>query len=176
MKKIVTIVIASFMMLSLASAVQAQEKKSDRQTKKEIRKQERAIKDSLMRLMKPADSLNVGYGHVTKDKNASAVSRLDKKSNMASYSNIGEYIKGKVPGVMVYQDGDSFRYNIRGAGSVNGPTDPLLLVDGIEVDNFDSILPSDVESVDVIKDASAAIYGMKGAAGVIMITTKKYGE
>lgn len=176
MKKILTIVITSFMMLSMAAAVQAQEQTSVRKTRKEIRKQERAVKDSLMRLMKGSDSLNVGYGHISKDKNASSVSRLEKKSNMASYSNIGEYIKGKVPGVMVYQDGDSFRYNIRGAGSVNGPTDPLLLVDGIEVDNFDTILPSQVESVDVIKDASAAIYGMKGAAGVIMITTKKFDE
>ena len=46
-------------------------------------------------------------------------------------------------------------------------------LDGVEVDNFDSLIPSQVESVEVIKDASASIYGMRGACGVIMITTKK---
>ena len=75
---------------------------------------------------------------------------------------------------MVRKEGESVRYVIRGISTNSDYSDPLLIVDGVEVDNFDSIIPEHVESVEVIKDGSASIYGMRGGNGVIIITTKKY--
>jgi TonB-dependent SusC/RagA subfamily outer membrane receptor len=74
---------------------------------------------------------------------------------------------------MVYRDGESARYVIRGISTNTDATDPLLMIDGVEVPNFDSVLPSQVESVEVIKDGSASIYGNRAGGGVIMITLKK---
>lgn len=174
MKRIITLFIASVIILPLASNADAQDRKAERKARKELRKQERAIKDSLMMVMEEGDSVNVGYGYTKKSRNNSSVSRLKvQKNNVTSYTNIADYIQGRVPGVMVQKNGDSYRYIVRGINSINGPTDPLLMIDGVEVDNFDSLIPSQVESVEVIKDASASIYGMRGACGVIMITTKK---
>lgn len=174
MKRIIALFIASVIILPLASNADAQDRKAERKARKELRKQERAIKDSLMMVMEEGDSVNVGYGYTKKSRNNSSVSRLKvQKNNVTSYTNIADYIQGRVPGVMVQKNGDSYRYIVRGINSINGPTDPLLMIDGVEVDNFDSLIPSQVESVEVIKDASASIYGMRGACGVIMITTKK---
>lgn len=173
MKKIFTFVIASFMVLSFATAVQAQDKKAERQTKKELRKEERALKDSLMMQMQGEDSVNVGYGHIKKNKLNSSVSRLGgNKKPVATYSTIADYIQANAPGVMV-QKGSTTRYIIRGVGTNSDATDPLLMVDGVVVDTFDNLLPTQVDYVDVIKDGSAAIYGAQGGNGVIMITTKK---
>ncbi len=174
MKRIITLLIASIIILPLAINADAQNKKEERKARKELRRQERAVKDSLMMVMEAGDSVNVGYGYTKKSRNNSSVSRLKvQKNNATSYSNIADYIQGRVPGVIVQKNGDSYRYIVRGINSINGPTDPLLMIDGVEVDNFDSLIPSQVESVEVIKDASASIYGMRGACGVIMITTKK---
>ena len=66
---------------------------------------------------------------------------------------------------------------IRGIGTNSSATDPLILVDGVEVTDLSSIDPMNVKSVDVIKDGSAAIYGMQGANGVIIIkTVGAYGD
>ena len=91
---------------------------------------------------------------------------------MRGYTNIGEYLKGRVPGLMVTKLGTGYKYQIRGISSINSPTDPLFIVDGMEVANIDYINPNDVERVEVLKDASASIYGNRGACGVIVITTK----
>ena len=63
------------------------------------------------------------------------------------------------------------RIIIRGIGTNSNNTDPLILVDGVEVTDLSGINPADVQSVDVIKDGSSAIYGMQGANGVIIIKT-----
>lgn len=171
MKKIITIILAAAMVLPLAFDINAQDKKAERMARKELKKQERVIKDSLMAAA--GDSVNVGYGRVKRSRLNSSVSRLEGSNNVKSYTNIADYIQGRVPGVIVQKIGESYKYIVRGINSINGPTDPLLMIDGLEVDNFDSIVPSQVESVEVIKDGSASIYGMRGACGVIMITTKK---
>ena len=171
MKRIVAIILAAAMVLPLAFDINAQDKKAERKARKELRKQERVIKDSLMAAA--GDSVNVGYGRVKRNKLNSSVSRLEGSNNVKSYTNIADYIQGRVPGVIVQKIGESYKYIVRGINSINGPTDPLLMIDGLEVDNFDSIVPSQIESVEVIKDGSASIYGMRGACGVIMITTKK---
>ena len=90
------------------------------------------------------------------------------------YNDIFEMIRGKVPGVTVGQagPGQTPRITIRGIGSNSDQTQPLFVVDGIQTENVASINPDDVESIDIIKDGTSAIYGMQGANGVIMITTK----
>ena len=172
MKQIVAIILAAIMVIPLAFDINAQDKKAERKARKELRKQERVIKDSLMAAA--GDSVNVGYGYTRKRELNTSVSRLKPASSkVETYSNIADYIQSRVPGVMVRREGDSCRYIIRGVGTNSDATDPLLMIDGVEVDNFDSILPHQVESVEVIKDGSASIFGMRGANGVIMITTKK---
>ena len=176
MKQIVAIILAAIMVIPFTLDVNAQDKKADRRARKELKRQERAIKDSLMAVMSASnsDSVNVGYGYTRKRELNTSVSRLKPASSkVETYSNIADYIQSRVPGVMVRREGDSCRYIIRGVGTNSDATDPLLMIDGVEVDNFDSILPHQVESVEVIKDGSASIFGMRGANGVIIITTKK---
>lgn len=113
--------------------------------------------------------VNIGYGQVKKKNATSAVSRLEVQPG-SGYSNIYDYIKGRVAGVEVI--GTSIR--IRGERSIIGSNEPLILVDGLEVDTISDLSPDMVESIDVLKDASStAIYGTRGANGVIIITTRK---
>ena len=90
------------------------------------------------------------------------------------YNDIFEMIRGKVPGVTVGQAGPGQMPSIviRGIGTNSGQTQPLFVVDGVQTDNIASINPEDVDSIDIIKDGTSAIYGMQGANGVILITTK----
>lgn len=90
------------------------------------------------------------------------------------YTDIFQMIRGRVPGVTVGEAGPGGmpRILIRGIGTNSDQTQPLFMVDGLQMDNISSIDPDNVESIEVIKDASSAIYGMQGANGVIMITTK----
>ena len=115
------------------------------------------------------DSVDIGYGTQEKDKLTTSVSNVKvKKTDAQTYTDMYEYLRGRVPGVMVTSDK---RIIIRGIGTNSGNTDPLILVDGVEMTDLSSINPSDVQSVDVIKDGSSAIYGMQGANGVIIIKT-----
>jgi TonB-dependent starch-binding outer membrane protein SusC len=89
-------------------------------------------------------------------------------------------LQGKAPGILVQaqsgQPGAAARINIRGTGSVLGSTDPLYIVDGIQItaNDFATLNPNDFESFNILKDASStAIYGSRGANGVILITTRK---
>lgn len=69
--------------------------------------------------------------------------------------------------------GEELEIRVRGAASINADAVPLYVLDGIPVDNLGSINPNDIESIEVLKDASSsAIYGSRGANGVILITTK----
>ncbi len=115
--------------------------------------------------------VNIGYGTAKKSDLSSAVSSLKVDGNViSSYSNIYDYLQGRVPGVQVTSD---HRILIRGISSINSPTDPLLILDGVEVSDLSGVNPNDIQSVDVLKDGSAAIYGSRGANGVILITTKR---
>lgn len=118
------------------------------------------------------DPVNVGYGTVDRDKLTTAVSKVDvKKREIQTYSTIYDYLRGRVPGVMVTSDN---RIIIRGIGTNSGQTDPLILVDGVTVSASDlsGINPGDIQTVEVLKDGSSAIYGIQGANGVILISTK----
>ena len=91
------------------------------------------------------------------------------KSKYASYNSIYDVIKNEVPGVMV--SGNSIR--IRTATSINASNEPLFVVDGVPVNTIDNIAPQMVKSIQVLKGSSAAIYGMRGSNGVIVINLLK---
>lgn len=157
----------------LITGMSAQDKKAERMARREQRRAERAVYDSIRLKMMEEDSIYVGYGHVKRKNLTTAVSKVEvDELQMRGYTNIGEYLKGRVPGLMVTKLGTGYKYQIRGISSINAPTDPLFIVDGMEVANIDDINPYDVERVEVLKDASASIYGNRGACGVIVITTK----
>ncbi|MBL1409032.1 SusC/RagA family TonB-linked outer membrane protein [Sphingobacterium faecale] len=119
----------------------------------------------------------VGYGTQRKKDLTGAVSNISAdKLNTQSNVNIGQAIQGKIAGVDVVSQGGApgagSRITIRGIGTLNN-VNPLYIVDGIYMNNMDNINPNDVESIDVLKDASsAAIYGSRAANGVIIVTTK----
>ena len=91
-------------------------------------------------------------------------------------SNFAEALQGKAAGVFVQAGGGPLgetTIRIRGVGSVNG-SDPLIIVDGVQGVDIDAVNANDIESMQILKDAAAsAIYGAKGANGVIVITTKQ---
>ena len=95
-------------------------------------------------------------------------------SAQQQYSDIFEYIRGRVPGVQVGQAGPGQTPSIviRGVGTNSEHTQPLFIVDGLQVDNIASIDPNNVYQIDIIKDGTSSICGMQGANGVIMVTTK----
>lgn len=176
MKNIHLISCLAILLLSILPATSsAQTRKEKKEARKEARMLERAIRDSL-RLYEYAneEEINVGYGVVKKRNLTTAVSKVAVgKENVTSYSHIGDYLMGRVPGVHVTKSGSSYKYVIRGLNSVNLSSDPLFIVDGVETMSIDYINPQDVQSVEVLKDASASIYGTRGANGVILITTKR---
>ena len=95
-----------------------------------------------------------------------------KLENAGTYKDIYEYLQGKVPGVQIV--GTSIR--IRGINTATGNTDALVILDGMEVSDVSDVNPADVASVEVLKDSEATLYGMRGANGVVIITTKKAGD
>ncbi len=119
----------------------------------------------------------IGYGTVKKSDLTGSVgvvkaNQLDQQTN----SNLGIAMQGKIAGVSVESSGGApgagINLQIRGAGSLNN-NNPLILVDDIAVTSINNINPNDIESIQVLKDASAAaIYGSRAANGVILITTK----
>jgi len=124
----------------------------------------------------------VGYGAVKKSDLTGSVATLKGGDlNKTPASSVDQLLQGKLPGVQVMtssgQPGAGATIRIRGASSLNGSKDPLIVVDGYpwgDAGNLKQINPEDIESIEVLKDASsAAIYGSRGANGVIMITTKK---
>ena len=122
----------------------------------------------------------VGYGTIKKSDISGSVVSVDKEQMMKRNPlNLAQGLQGSAAGVMVSKNsGDpegTATIRIRGVATVNGSADPLYVVDGVQVgSNANFVNPADVESIEVLKDASAtAIYGARGANGVVMITTKK---
>ena len=125
------------------------------------------------------DVLVIGYGTMKKSDISGSVATVDQEAVMKRVpTNIGQALQGAAAGVMVSQqdgapDGKA-AIRIRGVGTINGSADPLYVVDGVQVGNSaDFVNPSDIERIEILKDASAtAIYGSAAANGVVMITTK----
>lgn len=138
----------------------------------------------------------IGYGSVRKSDLTGSISSIDSESiEAASISSIDQGLQGKAAGVVVTQTsgqpGSGSSIRIRGTSSINGNNEPLYVIDGVPIisdasqgavgatrgpsmNPLSSINPSDIESVQILKDASAtAIYGARGANGVILVTTKQ---
>lgn len=122
----------------------------------------------------------VGYGTVKKrDLTGSVASISAEKIEQVAVTNPALALQGRVPGVLVeqtnYAPGGGLKIRVRGNRSFKASNDPLYVVDGMPLTTgIEAINPSDIESIDVLKDASAtAIYGARGANGVIIVTTKK---
>lgn len=122
----------------------------------------------------------VGYGVMRKSDVTGSIGvakgeDLVKAQNFSAVDNL----RGKVSGVNVFSNSSqpgaySNRVVIRGMATINASTNPLYVVDGVVMESFDLVNPNDIESMEVLKDASAtAIYGARGANGVIMVTTKR---
>ncbi|WP_294071590.1 SusC/RagA family TonB-linked outer membrane protein [Proteiniphilum sp. UBA1028] len=120
----------------------------------------------------------IGYGTVRKrDLTGSVASVRGESIKAAPVSNVAQALQGKLAGVnVISQDGRpdaSFSIRVRGGGSISQSNEPLILIDGIQGNIGD--IPADmIESIDVLKDASStAIYGARGANGVILVTTRR---
>ena len=125
------------------------------------------------------DVVVIGYGTMKKSDISGSVATINKEQMERKIpTNVAQALQGAAAGVMVTnQDGapgSKSAIRIRGIGTINGDANPLYVVDGVQVgSNADFVNPSDIESIEILKDASAtAIYGSAGANGVIMITTK----
>jgi TonB-linked SusC/RagA family outer membrane protein len=120
----------------------------------------------------------IGYGSVKrKDLTGSVGSISGKQLAAVPVANAAQALQGKIPGVSVTaQDGRpdaSMSVRVRGGSSISNSNEPLYIVDGFPVSNINDIPASQIESIDVLKDASsAAIYGARGANGVVIVTTK----
>jgi len=121
----------------------------------------------------------VGYGTATKQSFVGTATTISAENlEVKAVSNITQALAGEVAGVNVIntsgQPGTTSTVRIRGFGSVNGNRDPLYVVDGVPFSgSLNSINPSDIKTTTILKDASAtAIYGSRGANGVVLITTK----
>lgn len=121
----------------------------------------------------------VGYGAQKKESVIGAISQVSSKDLLSTpTANVTQAIAGKIPGVVTTQTSgapgmDDASINIRGRATFAGDGSPLVMVDGVER-KFSQVAPDDIESISVLKDASAtAVYGVRGANGVILVTTKR---
>lgn len=121
----------------------------------------------------------VGYGVQRKIDVTGSIS-VTKSDEILKQQSFGalDGLKGKASGVNIFsnsgQPGGASRVMIRGIGTINASSNPLYVVDGVAMDDFKFLNPNDIERVEVLKDASsAAIYGARGANGVILVTTKR---
>ncbi len=134
------------------------------------------LKADLMRL---EEVVSVGYGTRRKSDLTGAISSVSAAEiSSRPTPDVGAALQGKASGVLVKTGlsapGSQAIIQIRGVNSVNSSYSPLYVVDGLPLSNIDGIDPMDIESLEVLKDASStAIYGSRGANGVILITTKK---
>jgi TonB-dependent starch-binding outer membrane protein SusC len=120
----------------------------------------------------------IGYGVVRKSDLTGSVAVVTSEDlNRIPTSNFTQALQGRATGVMVTRSGSpgsNAQIRIRGVGSINANANPIYVIDGIITNSLNSVNPTDIESIQVLKDASAAaIYGADGANGVIIITTKR---
>ncbi len=120
----------------------------------------------------------IGYGTARKkDLTGSVASVTTTEVTARPTANVTEALQGKVPGLDIVRMGGSpnsdVKINLRGARSLVASNDPLVIVDGNQFGNLSDLNPNDIENIQVLKDASStAIYGSRGANGVILVTTK----
>jgi TonB-linked SusC/RagA family outer membrane protein len=122
----------------------------------------------------------IGYGTQKKATVTGSISAVQTTALVQSpQANISNALVGRMTGLLSVQregqpGGDQATLRIRGAGTFTGSTDPLVMVDGIESLNYNNIDPNEIDNITILKDASAtAVYGVRGANGVLLITTKR---
>lgn len=147
--------------------------------------QEMRVKGSTLRVVLSEDRalldevVVVGYGTMRKsDLTGSVVTTKGEDIIRQQGFNALEGLKGKAAGVNIFnntgQPGGEMRVIIRGISTINASANPLYVVDGVVMSSIDLLNPNDIESIEVLKDASAAaIYGARGANGVVMVTTRR---
>jgi TonB-linked SusC/RagA family outer membrane protein len=124
------------------------------------------------------DVVIIGYGSTRRRDVTAAVSTVSKDAlTDRTLFSLADAMKGKAAGVQITQNdgtpGSANTIRIRGASSISGGSTPLYVIDGIMQDDANNLNPGDIESIEILKDASGtAIYGARGANGVVMITTK----
>ncbi len=124
------------------------------------------------------DVVVIGYGSVKKKDLTGSVATVNSETLQAvPVANASEALTGKMPGVQITTTEGSpdadVKIRVRGGGSITQSNDPLYIVDGFPVESISDIPASDIEDITVLKDASStAIYGSRGANGVILVTTK----
>jgi TonB-linked SusC/RagA family outer membrane protein len=137
-------------------------------------------------IMQLQDVVVVGYGVQRRETLTGSISKVKGEEVTKSPSaNVATSLQGKLPGLLINQrDGwpgeEDLNILIRGNGSMDSdpdddidPNEPYIIIDGVPRDNLSRLNPEDIESITVLKDGSAAIYGARGANGVILVTTKK---
>lgn len=129
-----------------------------------------------------AEVVVVGYGSQKKETLTGAVTVVNDKmlKDKGALSSPAQALQGQVPGVIITRNSaapgdESWNMKLRGSFSKNS-SDPLIIIDGVESESFSQLNPADIESINFLKDASAAIYGSKAAGGVVLIQTKKAKE
>jgi len=121
----------------------------------------------------------IGYGTIQKKDLTGSVGQVSASTiKELSVARVDQALSGKVAGVQIMnttgEPGEAPAIRIRGVGSISAGSDPLYVVDGYPVESIQFINPNDIETIDVLKDASAtAIYGSRGANGVVIISTKR---
>ncbi|MDX5586031.1 MAG: TonB-dependent receptor plug domain-containing protein [Aureibaculum sp.] len=130
-------------------------------------------------LFKPGEKnldLAVGYGHIKEKDKSYSISNIrnDDEFEFSKYSNMLQHIVNSSPSIVIGGGG----IIIRGSNSLLGSSTALILIDGIAVNSSELYMlpPPDVKSVNILKGGAAAIYGSRGANGVVLITTKRGGD
>jgi iron complex outermembrane receptor protein len=127
----------------------------------------------------PHEVVGIGYGSLRKRELTTSVTTIYSDGfNKGNIENPLQLIQGKVAGLSISKFGGdpngSYYVRLRGMTTINGITGPLVVIDGVPDASLDNVDPNDIEYIDVLKDASsAAIYGVRGSGGVILVTTKK---
>lgn len=103
---------------------------------------------------------------------------LDREEMNLSATDMMELLDGRIPGVYLARHRGELSVLIRGQSSVNGSNEALIVVDGVQNSTRSLLMinPADVQRIEVLKGASAAIYGMRGANGVLVVTTRRPGQ
>ena len=125
-----------------------------------------------------SEVLVVGYTPMRKSDFTGSIASVKASELSATTPTVGQSLVGKVAGVEVHQTsgapGDGVTIRVRGVNSLSASSAPLYVIDGYPASEDVFINPNDIESIDILKDAaSAAIYGSRGASGVVLITTKR---
>ena len=130
-------------------------------------------------VMSLSEVVVVGYGsQEKKELTSSVVSLSEEEFNKGNINDPTQLLQGKVPGLSVYNRGGNPNtpsvIRLRGISTVGANTQPLVVIDGVIGASLDNVDPNDIESINVLKDGSAAaIYGSRGSSGVILVTTKR---